>query len=199
MTPLTRLHALCAALFLSLVILVQASANESPKPEICAHGEYPPSKPSATKPGWFDVDLDVAPKLRWLHVFKRYEKELIDFKQGLVQKFNQLLIGQLPNHNLTLEKFYDLAFQRLPTDTQEEMRGVFETFPQIERNMLIIMNLLYELMTACTSVVARKSVDPNGSLVHGRNMDYYNILDDQSMELINAGMALWARTTKNTD
>ena len=34
---------------------------------------------------------------------------------------------------------------------------------------LIRLNFLYEIVTACTSIVARK---PDGRLIHGRNLDF---------------------------
>ena len=47
---------------------------------------------------------------------------------------------------------------------------------RVDREMLIAMNLLYELTTACTSIVARQSVLPTDGLIHGRNMDGYGVM-----------------------
>jgi len=143
----------------------------------CSHGKYPPSQLSAQKTGWFDVDLDQKPEHRWTHIIEQFEPQLVRIKKQLMPILSSQISPHLMKHNIaSIDQFYDLAFSAFPSYIQAEMRGVYEKFPGVERNMLVAMNLMYELTTACTSIVARKSKLSTDHLIHGRNMDGYGIM-----------------------
>ena len=143
----------------------------------CSHGKYSPSQLSAQKTGWFDVDLDQKPEHRWTHIIEQFEPQLVRIKKQLMPILSSQISPHLMKHNIaSIDQFYDLAFSAFPSYIQAEMRGVYEKFPGVERNMLVAMNLMYELTTACTSIVARKSKLSTDHLIHGRNMDGYGIM-----------------------
>ena len=83
-----------------------------------------------------------------------------------------------------MKEFYDAAFDALPTDIQAELRGITSAFPRVERDLLLVMNLFYELHTACTSAIARRSPDLMENLIHGRNLDIgYGVLIELERQL----------------
>ena len=83
----------------------------------------------------------------------------------------------------TLAEFYDMAFHALPKDVQAEMKGIYETFPGIDRDFLILINLIYEVRLSCTSIVAKTGINPTDSLIHGRNLDFPDLLDPKVTKL----------------
>jgi acid ceramidase len=61
-----------------------------------------------------------------------------------------------------------MILNRFPNGYGDEVRGI-QSATQIKMSSLLAFNLGYEIMGACTSVVAQ---DSNGHMYHGRNLDF---------------------------
>ena len=126
------------------------------------------------------MDLDQSPERRWLPIIQAFEPQLAEIKDESLSFFDGKIRPYLREHNVaSMDVFYDMAYAALPAEMRAEMKGIFTTFPRVERNLLLVMNLFYELHTACTSSVARKSQTFADNLIHGRNLDlFYPVVDD---------------------
>jgi len=56
----------------------------------------------------------------------------------------------------------------LPAPYGDEMRGIANA-TGVPLGEIVLYNIFYEIFTMCTSIVAQ---DPNGKILHGRNLDF---------------------------
>jgi len=111
----------------------------------------------------FDINLDDPPERRWSGVVNYYKAELISMLDTL-----------LPNiGNRLQDDTRTWGTVKFDPEYEAELRGIAQELNHgsVTLERLKFMNMLYEMQspTACTGVVWAM---PNGTTVHGRNMDY---------------------------
>jgi len=114
----------------------------------------------------FVVDLDVPARQRWTHVITHYKQELIAMN-GVIDPLLDRHLGAARASWLEVaEALYDAEYR-------EEMQGMVDAVNDSSVNVdtLKLTNMLYELAspTSCAGVLLTM---PNGTVLHGRNMDY---------------------------
>jgi len=124
----------------------------------------PPSHSVVPLPSYI-VNLSLAPRLRWQTIVRENRKELIEIMDWWVDTMavtNASLLQQWTSSHDIEEEYV------------EELRGIVEAVehPKVTLDNLILLQLMYELDWPhfCTSIIA---ASPNGTVVHGRNFDYY--------------------------
>jgi len=112
----------------------------------------------------FDIDLDLPPRKRWVNIAKHYKIEMISMHQALHKVLEK-------DSEMNLESWYQVA--NFGPDYEAELQGMVDTVndTNVTLNSLKLFNLLYEMKspTACAAVLWATS---NGTVMHGRNMDY---------------------------
>lgn len=117
----------------------------------------------APKDRWYDITLDVISKHGgWDYSFQ----PCIDFVNSLFSPAELALLSPV------FEKVADHM-----GDYGEEMRGLLVAFDdsgnsgKVTLGDIMLLNFLYDLSEACTGIVAQTG---NGTLIHGRNLDYHD-------------------------
>ena len=74
--------------------------------------------------------------------------------------------------DIPVNLYLELAGKRLPDDMHAELKGIAEAFAGdgLRLDSLVKSNVFYELVVACTSIVAKDPTD--GHLLLGRNFDW---------------------------
>lgn len=85
-----------------------------------------------------------------------------------------------------LDENQEMLLDRMPNNYGDEIRGI-QKATQLEMSSILAFNLGYEIMGACTSVVAQ---DSNGYMYHGRNLDFGLFLGTESVD----GSFQWTNT-----
>jgi len=127
---------------------------------------YPPA--SSSRIPDVIVDLDDPPELRWA--------KILGPRRALVANVANTIIAHLPYAtalNSTLVRLLlaadaDAVMRRFPPDFASEIRGVAKV-TGVPLGYLFILNMAYELMGLCTSLVAQ---DAQGVVWHARNLDF---------------------------
>lgn len=111
----------------------------------------------------FDIDLDLPPKDRWKEVMTQRGEAFLRATDWVVE--NEIPKGALSEFIAA----FDLVEDFWPTkEYREELVGIAGVV-DMHVGMVLALNLIYELTTGCTSIVARSS---DGTIWHGRNLDY---------------------------
>lgn len=112
----------------------------------------------------FDISLDLPPEQRWVNVANQYKAELIAMQAALIPTLDQ---------HLGASKQLFLQHATFDSDYEAELKGIAATVghPNVTVDNLKSMNMLYEMQspTYCSAVLW---ATPNGTVLHGRNMDY---------------------------
>lgn len=98
--------------------------------------------------GKYEIDLDLAPNLRWSSIIKDQQSNI------KVMYTNLLKIFTIPSH---IKKIVSTVIPTLPyREYVEELTGIAK---EIEMSLedVFLINLLYEIKTACTAIVYRNS------------------------------------------
>lgn len=113
----------------------------------------------------FDINLDLPAKKRWAHVAKHYKAEMLAAHPAFMASVSSRLGNEASDAFLNHTLF--------PSEYEEELQGFLDVLNHSNLSMksLKLMNLLYEMQspTACSGVLWAL---PNGTVMHGRNMDY---------------------------
>jgi len=111
------------------------------------------------------INLDALPSQRWKAVCtnKAYKEELQIIVEGFTGFFGELS----PEISLLGKTVNTLYF---PVEQGLEIRACADDL-DVDYGWLTILNMLYEIVGACTSVVAQ-TVD--GKILHARNMDFWD-------------------------
>jgi acid ceramidase len=124
----------------------------------------------------FVIDLSLPPQQRWVEVTSKFNatiNNIMTLVEGAIPKLirNELL-SALNTIGNDLEGYlgeYGL-----------EIEGVAAT-AGIDNGLVTLMNLMYELSAACTSIVAQAA---DGTTLHGRNLDFgFGHLFTQDLQL----------------
>ena len=124
----------------------------------------------------YTVNLDLPPEQRWTEVVKDHEESII----RLIQSMKQALPAELASLVATLGEDID---KYMPYPYGQEIVGISNTLTNTTVSDAVLGNILYELtaygnqnigveskgVKMCTSIVAQTL---NGSIYHGRNLDY---------------------------
>ena len=112
----------------------------------------------------FDIDLDLPPEERWNDVMIHFNDKFQMIMDFILQQFPKHLIPEIVEAAKLAER-YGLW----PTYIKDEMTGIAQ---MTKRNvgLILIINLFYELVSGCTSVVVQNLNDK--SIWHGRNLDF---------------------------
>lgn len=116
---------------------------------------------------YFDINLDLPPKQRWKEVTQVYRQYLIAMQLQYKEK-----LAKVPQGKFIQEFVENSHFEDYP-DLLEELEGIVEVInhPDIDLDTMKVWQMLYEMQspTMCSSVLLAL---PNGTVLHGRNMDY---------------------------
>lgn len=125
----------------------------------------------------FSVDLDEAPEDRWKEVILYYRS------RGILKAHidNAEHNGMSPEVE---EEWYQTLRPQVSVDIVREMHGwmKYGDDPRITERSIVLSNLLYELNSPsyCSGLIAAV---PNGTVIHGRDMDYRTELDVNGTKL----------------
>jgi N-acylethanolamine-hydrolysing acid amidase len=109
----------------------------------------------------FTIDLDDKPSQRFIKPTIEFKTELIGFIDSQRKLIN-------PKAILLIEQIAARLDQLLPYPYNEEIKGISE-ITGIRLGDVVLSNLIYDITTFCTSIVAQNS---HGIIMHGRNLDY---------------------------
>jgi len=125
----------------------------------------------ATLAPTFKIDLDTPAIERWSEVMQSFDKD------DILQTINHVFSSVLPSRlqpvitSLASELLYII-----PQPYRDEIVGISKAL-DIKLGDAVLMNIVYDLTAykglgfkACTSIVA---CDSNGTIFHGRNLDYF--------------------------
>ncbi|XP_066515106.1 acid ceramidase [Hoplias malabaricus] len=138
-----------------------------PYTEDCRTGMYPPSGPTFKGAiPWYTVNLDLHPSERWRDIMTSKKNELL----SMIQAIKDLADAFVPSGRLVdfVDRDLPLMVDTLPYPFNEEMKGI-ATASGVPLGEVVLFNIFYEIFTVCTSLIAE---DPNGNLIHARNMDF---------------------------
>jgi len=140
----------------------------------CVEGAYPPSRTEAPSAQKVVVNLDQAPEERWAHVVRPFAaplKQLVDHMDPIFDN----MVRERFSPVFPVKLFWWMVGHALPQQTRIELEGMaLELEPHgISFYSLLRLNMFYELVTECTSIVA-KLPDRDSHLIHGRNLDWGN-------------------------
>jgi hypothetical protein len=112
----------------------------------------------------FDIDLDKQPEQRWAEVAHHYRTEVIAMAKALPLSIKMRLSAA------QISGFLELKHE---TEYEREMQGWVELMNDTAVTLDVVkqMNMLYEMTspTACSGLLWAMQ---NGTVMHGRNMDY---------------------------
>jgi len=104
-----------------------------------------------------------------------------DKKQDAIYAFSAML-DMIPAG--LQSEFEDIAMTFWRNDITEPYKSEIQYFSDctgLAIKDLITVNLIYDLVAVCTSIVA---VDPNGKVYHGRNFDFPTVLRNDTINLL---------------
>ncbi|KHJ84200.1 acid ceramidase family protein, partial [Oesophagostomum dentatum] len=113
---------------------------------------------------WYNIDLDLPPKQRWTQVSKQYSQQIKDLIGVLID----LITPIFPNALEWVDTVFGNLEEKLPQPYRDEMMSIADD-TGIPVGQIVIYNIFYEIFTVCTSIIAQ---DPNGHIVHARNLDF---------------------------
>ena len=109
----------------------------------------------------YNIDLDLPPEQRWVHVMEKYAKYTPQFVADLRSKIPAFAVPLAEKLALYLDDHFPEPF---PGELKGVSKGLNLTLADT-----ILLNIFYDLTAFCTSIVAQ---DKNGHIYHGRNLDY---------------------------
>jgi len=115
----------------------------------------------------FKIDLDKPPRDRWNEVTDYYRGQMI----AMFEKLHKIFLKHYGIETMK-EWVKHSGMENFP-DISEEYEGIVAraNHPSVTFDMLVMNNMLYEMQspTMCSGVLWAL---PNGTVLHGRNMDY---------------------------
>jgi len=141
--------------------------NYPPTPKTCQISDANP------KPNWSSVpkaviNLDLAPKDRWTALATQFSPQINSMVNEFVDHLKKFPGNTWESFLRFMEVNQDMLLNRMPNGYGDEIRGI-QKATGLKMSSLLAFNLGYEIMGACTSVVAQ---DATGHTFHGRNLDF---------------------------
>nr|XP_060635363.1 N-acylethanolamine-hydrolyzing acid amidase [Anolis sagrei ordinatus] len=122
-----------------------------------------PSPPLDPEPWPCNVSLDSPPEQRWDPVLKRFDPAFLRFA------FARILQESIPKWvHAIIRPIAEEIVSCVPQPFAGEIWGLFKAL-DLNVGDGLLLNLAYESSAFCTSIIAQ---DSNGTIYHGRNMDY---------------------------
>jgi len=126
--------------------------------------EYPPTESNRTIPR-VTISLDDSPTTRWNDVVTPLSGEI----KGLLDEFLNMIPGFVKVPLLKyIDSHADEMIAAFPRDYGKEIEAIAGV-TGIDKGMMIVYNIFYEVFGLCTSVVAQ---DKQGNVYHARNLDF---------------------------
>jgi len=155
--------------FLVCLLAICAAVGDAfPPPKTCQISDSNP------KPDWESVpkavvDLDLPAAERWSALATQYKTQVENMLNEFVDHLTDMGPGtKWQDFMAYMEENQDMLLDRMPNGYGDEIRGVQEA-TGLQMSYLLAFNLGYEIMGACTSVVAQ---DTTGHMIHARNLDF---------------------------
>lgn len=108
------------------------------------------------------VDLDASPEQRWTKICSQ------PFVGLYWNNFISILKELLPDHGVRIQKAGEALLLLFPSDFAQEITSC-SAAANIPRGWMAVVNMAYELTSACTSIVAQGT---DGQIYHARNLDF---------------------------
>lgn len=109
----------------------------------------------------YTIDLDQPPSERWVALARQFQAQLSEVVKWVKTKIPRLALP-------VFELIGDYLEKHLPASYAAEIKSIAAATGHTPAE-LFILNTYYDVMTSCTSIVAAHS---NGTVFHGRNLDY---------------------------
>ncbi|GMS94288.1 hypothetical protein PENTCL1PPCAC_16463 [Pristionchus entomophagus] len=131
---------------------------------IIDHGTnlYDPKNADHVK--WYDIDLDGPAFAPFVEIARDYS----DSMKAMIQVLKDLILPVYTKAVDVIDAFFGAMHQLIPQPYQDEIASIAEA-SGIPLGQIVMYNLIYEVTSACTSVVG---VDEKGKLYHARNLDF---------------------------
>lgn len=113
----------------------------------------------------YQISLDASPETRWNEVVGAYNQSM----WATVQLMESWIPAEI--RGPVTEMLADMGAaleQYIPAPFAQEMQGIAQA-SGIAPGLVVLSNLVYELTSACTSIVAQAD---NGTIFHARNLDF---------------------------
>lgn len=112
-------------------------------------------------PEVYNINLDLPPS-------ERFKEVVLDKKAGVKELKNSLVKTlRVPEYIVKALGYYEKMVYS-DHDCYEELLGVAK-YSELTFGEVFLVNFIYEILASCTSII---SVDPQGHIIHGRNLDY---------------------------
>jgi len=112
-------------------------------------------------PEVFNINLDLPPSERFKEVVLAKKQGIIALKNTIIQFIN------VTDYTIKALGFYEeLVYSH--ENCYEELLGVAK-YSGLTFGEVFLMNFIYEILASCTSII---SIDNEGNILHGRNLDY---------------------------
>lgn len=144
----------------------------------------------------YKLDLDLAPNQRWAAITTVYNASIWTtvrtMESWIPAEIREPLVDMLNEIGSDLEGYF-------PYPYGGEMQGVADT-TGVKPGLVVLSNLVYELTSACTSIVAQAQ---NGTIFHARNLDFGLgagftsdlTLDALTVQFVQGGQMVYIGTT----
>lgn len=120
----------------------------------CQNNPHPPEV--------FKINLDAPPAERF--------KEVVLAKKNTIREFMKVFKAEyynLPRFVMSIVGHYEEAVYQ-HHECREELQGIAK-YSGLMFGEVFLLNFIYEILASCTSII---TVDKDGYLIHGRNLDY---------------------------
>ena len=112
-------------------------------------------------PEVFDINLDLPPEERFKEVVLAKKAGIWKLKDAIVQFIN------VSDYTIKALGYYEqLVYSH--ENCYAELKGVAK-YSGLTFGEVFLMNFIYEILASCTSII---SIDEQGNIYHGRNLDY---------------------------
>lgn len=161
--------------FLYVLATVVAVCNAFPPPKTCQISDSNPAPDWGSVPKAV-VNLDLPPADRWTALATEYKSQIEEMVNEFIDHISSFPGNRWEDFLTYLGDNQDMLLDRMPNNYGDEIRGI-QRATELDMSSLLAFNLGYEIMGACTSVVAQ---DDAGHMFHGRNLDFGLFLGSNS-------------------
>jgi hypothetical protein len=109
----------------------------------------------------FSIDLDLDPIDRWSTIIPNFAQPMREFNDEIRAQIPQVFID-------VAEIIANRLGNHIPQPYHDEFYSIARAI-SLPLADIVLVNLVYELRTYCTSLLVRTS---NGTILHGRNLDF---------------------------
>eukprot|EP01065_Artemidia_motanka_P026095 TRINITY_DN30_c0_g2_i1.p1 TRINITY_DN30_c0_g2~~TRINITY_DN30_c0_g2_i1.p1 ORF type:complete len:578 (+),score=220.66 TRINITY_DN30_c0_g2_i1:74-1735(+) len=114
------------------------------------------------------VNLDDPPEKRWKAIVEPRKEAVKVLIEHVLDAFGGAGLENSTVLKLLIAAAADRNLKRMPADFAGEIHGIARA-TGINVGLIWVMNMMYEVIGLCTSIVAQKE---DGTIYHGRNLDF---------------------------